>query len=207
MLSYLENNLQDSFFLVRPAHLLASLFLWGRIRLSGTFWRVLWDSEVYALIFQGGNISFWKDYWLASCWTKNLKFDFWSNKMSISPLKNFCGISKLRRFGTMKLSITTQRQAVGTLLPGDALCLKQLCPVSGWSQLNVSFCKARSVEFLLVCVFCFWLFTHVLSTWGGKGSVYQPVVRYSIRLCNDWLQSSWQDCEQTEQAAHPCSLS
>lgn len=127
--------------------------------------------------------------------------------MPISPLKNLCGISKLRRFSTMKLSITIQRQAVGTLLPGDALCLKQPCPVSGWSQLNVSFCKTWPVEFLLVCVFCFRLFTCVLSTRECKGSVYQPVVRYSIRLSNDWLQSSWQVCEQRKQAAHPCSLS
>lgn len=105
----------------------------------------------------------------------------------------------------MKLSITIQRQAVGTLLPGDTLFLKQLCPVLVWSQLNVSFWKAWPVEFLLVCVFWFRpFFTHVLSTWGCKGSVYKPVVGYSIRLYNDWLQSSWQVCEQREQAAHPC---
>lgn len=74
----------------------------------------------------------------------------------------------------MKLSITIQRQAVGTLLPGDALFLKQLCPVLVWSQLNVSFWKAWPVEFLLVCVFCFQAFTHVLSTRGCKGSVCLP---------------------------------
>lgn len=64
----------------------------------------------------------------------------------------------------LKRSITIRRQTVGTLLPGDTLFLKQLCPVSVWSQLNVSSWKAWPVEFLLVCVFCFRTFTHVLST-------------------------------------------
>lgn len=36
-----------------PPYLLATPFLRGRIRLSGTFLGVLWNSEVYAHIFQG----------------------------------------------------------------------------------------------------------------------------------------------------------
>lgn len=39
-------------------YLLATPFLRGRIRLSGTFLGVLWNSEVYAHIFQGESISF-----------------------------------------------------------------------------------------------------------------------------------------------------